>query len=285
MPQQFTTSDGLTLAYFIDDSTRPWTQPDTLVLLHAAMGSSRRLFGWIPRLSAHYRVVRMDMRGHGQSQIPGEDQPLTMERLVQDVVELLDHLGCDRAHVAGNSAGGFIGQNLAIDHPDRVRSLMVFSAPAGLRQSKFPEWLKDIEQVGLRQFVASGIRLRLPVDRMDPQHVEFFLDEAGRADVGMAARMVMLMSGLDWTERLSEIRCPTLIVKPGLIAQGINTQGQYESMAQRIPNAHMITYEGLPHHVADSDPQRCVDDVLAFLRWHFGAPYAPIDSFKEGDKP
>ena len=47
----FTTSDGIRLAYVIDDFTDPWKPPETLVLLHAAMGSSRRLYAWVPTLA------------------------------------------------------------------------------------------------------------------------------------------------------------------------------------------------------------------------------------------
>ena len=75
--QTFATRDGIKLAYYVDDFTDPWTQPDTLLLLHAAMGNSRRWFKWVPRLARRYRVVRMDLRGHGASQIPTESQPFS----------------------------------------------------------------------------------------------------------------------------------------------------------------------------------------------------------------
>ena len=52
-----------------------------------------RYYAWVPRLCRHYRVVRMDLRGHGESAVPPAEPPLAMERLVQDVAELLDHLG------------------------------------------------------------------------------------------------------------------------------------------------------------------------------------------------
>ena len=70
-----------------------------LLLLHAAMGHSQRYYAWVPRLCRHYRVVRMDLRGHGESAVPPAEPPLSMERLVQDTRELLDHLGLqERAH-------------------------------------------------------------------------------------------------------------------------------------------------------------------------------------------
>ena len=66
--QHFTASDGLQLAYAIDDFTDPWTSASTLLLLHAAMGHSGHYYAWVPRLSRHYRVVRVDLRGHGASE-------------------------------------------------------------------------------------------------------------------------------------------------------------------------------------------------------------------------
>src|ERR1051325_8216113 len=118
--ESFTTSDGLILAYDIDDFTDPWKGAPTLLLLHAAMGSARRYFGWVPHLSRDYRVVRLDLRGHGRSQVPPADQPLQLDRLVGDVGELLDHLGLEAAHIVGNSAGGYLGQQLAMTRPRRT---------------------------------------------------------------------------------------------------------------------------------------------------------------------
>ena len=114
--------DGVTLRYALDDYTDPWAPAETLFLLHAAMGSSRRLYKWVPLLARDFRVVRPDMRGHGQSDVPGEGV-LSPGRLVQDVLELADHLGCERFHLAGSSAGAIISLQLALDHPNRVKTL------------------------------------------------------------------------------------------------------------------------------------------------------------------
>src|SRR5215471_8302314 len=109
---KFTTSDGVKLAYYIDDYTDPWRQADTLLLLHAAVGHAKRFYAWVPGLCRHYRVIRLDLRGHGSSQVPPENSPLNMDRLVLDVEELLAHLGeTSPVHIVGNSAGGYIGQN------------------------------------------------------------------------------------------------------------------------------------------------------------------------------
>src|SRR5207244_13578558 len=108
--KSFSASDGVQLAYYVDDFTDPWKDAPILLLLHAAMGSALRYYAWVPSLSRHYRVVRMDLRGHGNSPVPPADRELTLERLVCDVAELMDHLGCASARIVGNSAGGCLGQ-------------------------------------------------------------------------------------------------------------------------------------------------------------------------------
>src|SRR4051812_49620529 len=71
----FTASDGIRLAYYIDDFTDPWRRPDTVLLLHAAMGSSRRYYGWVPHLARDWRGGRVGLRGHGAPQGPPPHQP------------------------------------------------------------------------------------------------------------------------------------------------------------------------------------------------------------------
>jgi 3-oxoadipate enol-lactonase len=264
----FTASDGLRLSYLVDDFTDPWTRPATLLLLHAAMGHSRRFYAWVPRLARHYRVVRMDLRGHGDSQVPAPEPPLSMDRLVADVRELLDHLGCAHAHIVGNSAGGYVAQNLAMSSPARVQSLMLFGSTPGLKHSQAATWLPRVAKEGLRNFLADTISDRFPVERTDPRHIEWFLDEAAKNDVPYLARFIGLMTTLDWSDRLPEIKCPTLIVYPG--AETVGSARAYDAMAARIPDAEAIAYEGMPHNICDSLPDRCVDDVLAFLRRRFG---------------
>src|SRR5271154_2317554 len=153
----FTASDGVQLAYYIDDFTDPWKQAPTLLLLNAAMGSAKRYYAWVPALARHYRVVRMDLRGHGGSPVPSPDRALTLERLVGDVIELMDHLGCRAAHIVGNSAGGYLAQQLAMNRGEWVRSLLLFGSTPGLKNSQAPSWIPQIQAKGLRAFLAETL--------------------------------------------------------------------------------------------------------------------------------
>src|SRR5271166_5815738 len=181
MHKDFLASDGIRIAYTIDDFTDPWRPATTLLLLHAAMGSSKRWYAAVPALCRYYRVVRMDLRGHGESQVPPANSPLNMDRLVQDVRELLDHLHCGAVHIVGNSAGGYVAQNLAMQSPELVRSLMLFGSTPGLKNSQAREWLPRVAKEGLRNFLAATIEDRFPSGH-DPAHIAWFLDEAAKND-------------------------------------------------------------------------------------------------------
>jgi 3-oxoadipate enol-lactonase len=261
----FTTSDGLSLAYYIDDFTNPWSKAPTLLLLRAAMGSARRWFGWVPHLARQYRVVRLDLRGHGASEVPPPDREPTLDRLVLDVVELLDHLGLDSVHVAGNSAGGYLGQQLAMTRPERVASLALYGSTPGLKNSQAPSWIPQIEAKGMRGFLAETIRDRLPRDA-DPGLVEWFLDEAAKNDPAFIGKFVLLMASYDWSGEVERITCPTLVVIPG--AETVGSVANYDPF-RRLRDVEFKTYDGMPHNICDAVPDRCAGDLREFLGRRF----------------
>jgi 3-oxoadipate enol-lactonase len=273
----FTTSDGLELAYYVDDNADPWADAPTLLMLHAAMGNAERFYAWVPMLSRHYRVVRLDLRGHGNSATPPPDSAFDMDRLVKDALELMDLLGCKSAHVVGNSAGGYIGQNLAMGHPGRVKSLILFGSTPGLRNSQAASWIPRIARDGIAKFLMDTIEDRF-VPGTDPRKVEWFVSCATMCDPAYVGRFVGLMSSLDWSDRLGEIRCPTLLVIPG--AETVGSIRNYDVMRERIADVQLIAYEGLPHNIGEAVPERCAEDVLAFLRWRFGMPSPALHAAK-----
>jgi 3-oxoadipate enol-lactonase len=263
----FVASGGLSLAYYTDDFTDPWRRSATLLLLHAAMGSARRYFGWVPHLAREYRVVRLDLRGHGNSQVPPAQQPLLLDWLVADVAELLDHLGVESAHIVGNSAGGYLGQQMAMTRPARVKSLALFGSTPGLKNSQAPSWIPQIERKGLRGFLAETIRDRLPADA-DPGLVTWFLDEAAKNDPAYIGKFVLLMASYDWSGEVERIACPTLVVIPG--AETVGSVANYEAF-RRLADVEFQVYDGMPHNICDAVPDRCALDLRDFLHRRFGA--------------
>ena len=238
-------------------------------MLHAAMGNAQRFYAWVPMLSRHYQVARLDLRGHGNSATPAADSAFDMDRLVSDTLELMDLLGCKSVHVVGNSAGGYIGQNLAMDHAAQSQKPDPVRLDAGPAQQPGRDLIPRIAKDGIRKFLMDTIEDRF-VPGTDPLKIEWFVSCATMCDPAYVGRFVGLMSSLDWSDRLGEIKCPTLLVIPG--AETVGSIKNYDVMRERIADVQLIAYEGLPHNIGEAVPERCAEDVLAFLRWRFGMP-------------
>ena len=242
--QNFNAKDGTRLAYYVDDFTDPWTQPDTVLLLHAAMGNSRRWFKWVPPLSRRYRVVRMDLRGHGASQLPKESEPFSLAHLVSDALELLDLLGVKQAHVVGNSAGGYVSQQIAIHHPERVKTLALYGST-------------------LKKFLADTIDERFD-GNADPALVKWFIEQAGSNDPAFIARFVTHMTTHEFMEDTAKIQCPTLIVAAG--KEKIGHASAYDDMKKRIAGSELKLFDTGAHNICDGYADQCLEGLLDFLK-------------------
>ena len=121
---EFFEAAGVPIHYTDEGSGEP------VVLVHGLAVNADinwRIPGIIRRLRGEYRVIALDMRGHGLSGKPTEASQYGLE-MVEDIVRLMDHLGIPRAHVVGYSMGGFITLKLLMTHPDRLLSATVGGA-------------------------------------------------------------------------------------------------------------------------------------------------------------
>jgi 3-oxoadipate enol-lactonase len=265
--QTFRASDALVIAYALDDYTDPWKAADTLILIHAAMGSSKRFYAWVPHLARDVRVVRIDLRGHGESGNPAAGQ-LTQQRLVQDVVELADHVGATRFHVAGSSAGAIVAEKVAIDYPERVLSLAAFAGTGGIKHAHQDQlsWVKRIGEQGLAGFLRETIADRFDLETAAPGFVDWFIAESAKTPVQVLERFVPMMREFVVIDELHRIRCPTLAIAPG--GDPIHPVANYRALQDRIPGCEFVVYEGLPHNITDAVPDRCAQDLRRFLLKH-----------------
>ncbi len=265
----FTASDGERIAYFIDDFTDLWREPPVMLLFHSAMGNSQRFYSWVPGLARHFRLIRMDLRGHGRSSVPPADKVLTIDRLVDDVEELMALLGLSRAHVTANSAGGYVAQNLALRSPAKVQSLAVVGSTPGLSPSALT-WLPRIAKEGLTPFLRDTIAMRFDLASTDPGMVEWFLKQTAENDQDFVIRFIGYTATQEWSDELARIACPTLVIYPG--GETVGSAGLYDTMRDNIPDVRMVEYPHMPHNIADMMADRCVADILAFHRDKFGYP-------------
>lgn len=131
--------NGLDYYYEIHGAGEP------LLLLHGGLGSIDMFGPVLPRLAANHKVIAVDLQGHGRT--PLGDRAIDLGDLGDDMAALLDHLGYDQVDVAGYSFGGGVAFRLAVQHPDKVRRLIVVSAPFA-QDGFYPEMLPMQAQVG-----------------------------------------------------------------------------------------------------------------------------------------
>src|SRR5881394_1227437 len=119
------------LAYEVHGDGEP------VLLIMGLSGSGRAWYRMLPHLAGRYRAITFDNRGTGGS--PPVIGRLTMADMVDDALSVLDAAGHDTAHVFGVSMGGMIAQHLALDHRERVRSLILGCTTPGGRRAA-PPW-------------------------------------------------------------------------------------------------------------------------------------------------
>jgi 3-oxoadipate enol-lactonase len=230
---------------------------DPLILLEGIGGD---VPGWrrnIPHLAQGFRVIAHDFRGNGRSDKP--DEPMTMGTLVDDTVGLLDHLDVDAVHAYGQSMGGMVAQQLALDHPRRVRSLILGCTHPG---------------------AGHAIRSRHPVPKDRPwlalysprfaeEHPDHVADDlrtgARNPQPPHAARRHReAVDAWDAYDRLPAIDVPTLVLH-GTEDRMIDPANA-QILAERIPGARLLLLEGAGHVYHSEQAEAADAAVLNFIR-------------------
>jgi pimeloyl-ACP methyl ester carboxylesterase len=229
-------------------------------------GAGDRVASWrrnVPRLAAELHVAVVDHRGNGDSDEP--PGPCTMATFVDDAVAVLDAMGWDRAHVYGQSFGGMVAQELALTHPDRVRTLVLGSTGAGERHTVRGRDAQVPKGEPWRAWYAPGYPNEHPEDVVEDLRVV----RAGPDHPEGARRQWEAMAGWDAYDRLPGISAPTLVVhgtEDRMIAPA-----NAEILAARIPGAELVLLEGAGHVATWEQPERSDRAVLAFIRRHADA--------------
>lgn len=246
---------------------------ETLVLSHAGFVDSRMWDDQWQALTSHFRVIRYDLRGFGQSD--PVSAPISRR---DDLYHLLRHLHVTRAHLLGCSLGGELTLDFALEHPDMASSLILVStAPGGFELQGAPpplllEMIGAVQQGDLAR--ASDLQVRLWVDGSfrQPEQVSAPVRQRAAAmnriplDNGTwAAADARPLNPLDppAAQRLGDVRIPTLIIAGALDHPEILRAA--EVMTAEIRGAQKVILPGCAHVPNMEQPAAFNQAVLNFL--------------------
>jgi len=217
----------------------------------------------VAALAREHFVVRFNARGHGGSPAPAG--PYTVADLAGDVIELADQLGLETFDYCGLSLGGVIGQQLALDHPDRIRRLVLCCTSAWFGGPD--AWLARAGRVraeGLGWLVsASRDRWFRPGHDVPPGGAEALAAQADLDPEGYAACCEAL-AHFDSRSRLHEIAAPTMVIAG---ADDIATpEPMARALAEGIPGATLSVVPGAAHIASLEQPTAVLARIQAHLR-------------------
>jgi 2-succinyl-6-hydroxy-2,4-cyclohexadiene-1-carboxylate synthase len=246
-----------------------------LVLLHGFTGNAASWALVSRDLAADHRVIAIDLIGHGASSAPVDPSRYTFEQALPDLAEVTSQLGIGRAAWLGYSLGGRLALGMTLDYPDRVSSLILVSATAGIQHEHERHQRAEADEITARRIEDAGVEAfvdeweRLPIwesQRALPDEVS-----RDQRDIRLGNRAVGLTNSLrgmgqgaqpSYWERLGEIEVPVLLMAGALDRKYVGIAGQ---MGVRIVDAALSVVPGVGHAVHLERPREFIDDVRAFL--------------------
>jgi len=234
-----------------------------LLLAHGGGGSHLSWWQQVPVLAQHFRCVTFDHRGFGFSRdLPDGPGP---KAFVEDLKQLLDHLGIEKAALAGQSMGGWTVLGFTSLYPNRVAALILCDTTAGMDD---PEVIR--EQASLRETTKGGLAQVLTrayasdFPRREPLR-HFLYQEISGLNLHIPSNLLPLLMGLRHkVDSIVENRTPTMLIVGA--EDALAPPQVMELMARRIPQARFVKVPGAGHSVYFEKPDEFNERVSGFLR-------------------
>jgi len=243
------------------------------LLLIAGWGTD--LSCWLPQIpefSTKYRVIAFDNRGAGRTDAP--DEPYSFRMMADDAVGLLDALGIGKAHILGMSMGGCIAQEMAIEHPERTRSLILAATTAApgaspMLMNTLTAWTAAMKE-GVSPKTMARMQLPYVVTSKffdQPEMVALFVDAMAvnpcQPRAYACQRQTEASAAQDTRARLKRIAAPTLVLAG---REDIMLPVRHsEQLAALIPGAKLVVLEGGAHGFSLEIADKFNRAVLEFL--------------------
>ena len=240
-----------------------------VVLLHG-FPLSRAM--WAPQLQEigkRYRVITPDFRGMGET--PLQEAVATMDDLAGDVIALLDHQRITEPVVIGGlSMGGYVAQAFAVNHPERLRGLLLMDTKA---VADTPEMAGKREETALEVLDTGDVgkvvdamipRLFAAETLAEPERIKALKSVMEKTSPqGIASALRTLASRPDRRDALLNIQVPTLVLVGA--EDSISPPTEAQAIADAIPDSRFAVIPGAGHMAPWENPQAVNEAILDFL--------------------
>jgi len=253
-------------------SWRAYGEGEPVLMIMGYMGSSKAWFRLLPHVSREHRAIVFDNRGTGDS-----DRPpglWSMDDLARDALAVLDAAGHDSAHVLGVSMGGMVAQHLALDHPERVRTLTLCCTQPGGRGGA-PPW-RMLASIALRPLLGPGATFpivapllyseRTRRDRRDRLREDLEMRWQERTPAASALSQSAAIARHDTRARLAELSMPVLVLHG--TEDALIPASAARELASLIPRARLVLVPGAGHVIATDAEDETASALLDFLASH-----------------
>jgi 3-oxoadipate enol-lactonase len=235
----------------------------------------------VPEFSKHFQVLIYDHRGLGRSDKP--DAPYSTRLFAKDCAGLMDALGIQGAHIMGHSMGGRVAQWLALDYPEKVRSLVLSGSGSGKYDNKLEDYPRGVPIETCVELIEKGYE-KYQRDHWGPGFM--FTDEFVREHPEVVQKFqdlivdevpplkcylghIIARQCHETTELIHQIKAPTLVLVGSKDTREGGTGNHVASakvLAERIPNAELVIVEGGKHGYLREMPEKGHPPILDFLR-------------------
>ncbi|MCH8841627.1 MAG: alpha/beta fold hydrolase [SAR324 cluster bacterium] len=253
------------LYYEVHECPLPWVQrPATILFCHGVATNADIWAGWLPTLSAHYRVVRFDTRGFGRSAVPGAGFPWSMDLLVDDVLAIAGASGTKKFHLVGESLGGTVALATAINHGTRLLSVTALSTShIGGSIQRVREWRDFIGREGMPAWSKQMMPLRFHDGAVADQVYRWFDEVQSASSADSVLDLADLLIGTDLTRSLPSIAVPALLMAPD--ASPFVSLDLTREIHKLIPGCELQVFAGARHGLACSHADACSRTLMDFI--------------------
>jgi pimeloyl-ACP methyl ester carboxylesterase len=259
------------IIHYRDEGTGP-----TLLLLHGVASSLHTWDDWVDRLAPHYRIIRIDLPGHGLTGNDPSVERYEIAYMVDKLEKFLNKLNIDDVYLAGNSLGGYIAWNYALHRPDRVKKMVLLDAAGFPQDMPFIMSFSALPVIGeMAGFMMPKFIVNMNIDaafgdnekatdKLKQRYFDLTMRQGNRAALVNVFRTMKEQSkNPHLGDRVKEITIPTLLMwgdQDEWVPLAIMQQFQ-----QALPNSQSIVYEGVGHMPMEELPVQTSRDAHGFF--------------------